>query len=86
MPVENQKNMVRFSCGHLRLHYHNYCEFGTMYRCSAGSVWEEHRLCKFSRKSSGGEWCMHFRRNIGGHCDCVTAQKEALVAMRRQER
>ena len=28
---------------------------------------------------------MHFRRNIGGHCDCVPAQKDAVVAMRRQD-
>jgi hypothetical protein len=85
VPVEKQKNLVQFSGGRLKLHCHNYCELGTMFRCSAGSAWEEQKYCKFSRKSSGGGWCMHFRRNIGGHCDCVPAQKDAVVAMRRQD-
>ncbi|MGB7919394.1 MAG: hypothetical protein WCF40_04995 [Desulfobacterales bacterium] len=85
MPVEKQNNLVRFSVDCLKLHCHNYCELGTMFRCSAGSAWEEQKYCKFSRKSSGGGRCMHFRRNIGGHCDCVPAQKDAVVAMRRQD-
>lgn len=74
-----RKNRNRF--GHdpgerIKLGCHNYCEFGIMSRCTAGNTWEEQRVCKFSRRSSTGDWCMHYRKNMGGHCDCVKAQKE----------
>jgi hypothetical protein len=83
---ENLKKMIQFSNDCLKLRRMNFCEFGTMFKCAAGTVWEEQRLCRYARKSSGGERCMHYRRNIGGHCDCVPAQIEASRSLRRRDR
>jgi hypothetical protein len=58
------------------LEYSNYCVSGIMSRCSAGSVWLEQRKCKFSKKSSVSERCMHYIVPLDGHCDCVDAQIE----------
>ena len=55
--------------------FYNYCVCDIMAKCSAGSSWKEQRACKFSKKSSVGDWCMHYRKYISGHCDCVNAQK-----------
>lgn len=54
----------------------NYCIPGIMSRCSAGLVWQEQKKCKFARKSSVGDRCMHYIESIYGHCDSVEAQRE----------
>jgi len=47
-----------------------------MSHCGAGSFWQEQKKCKFARKSTVSDRCMHFIESIGGHCDCVEAQRE----------
>ncbi|MGD2271566.1 MAG: hypothetical protein PVI06_14280 [Desulfobacterales bacterium] len=54
----------------------NYCACGIMAKCTAGVSWQEHRDCKYARKSSVGERCMFFRESMNGHCDCVSAQRD----------
>jgi len=54
----------------------NYCKPGMMSRCSAGSVWENQKKCKFSNKSSVRDGCMHYIASLNGHCDSVDAQRE----------
>ncbi len=54
----------------------NYCVSGLMSRCSAGTVWEEQKRCKFYEKSTVSNRCMYYIEAIDGHCDCVEAQKE----------
>ncbi len=54
----------------------NYCIPGIMSRCSAGLIWQQQKKCKFSRKSTVGDRCMHYIEPIYGHCDSVEAQKE----------
>lgn len=54
----------------------NYCVSGLMSRCSAGTVWEEQKRCKFSEKSTVSHRCMYYIGAIDGHCDCAEAQKE----------
>jgi hypothetical protein len=44
--------------------------------CTAGNKWEDQKHCKFSRKASVANRCMYFRESLGGHCDCVDAQKD----------
>ena len=59
-----------------------------MAKCTAGVSWKDQSLCKYSNKSSIAERCMHYRENIGGHCDCVPAQKDIACQLpsRRSER
>lgn len=54
----------------------NYCVSGLMSRCSAGTIWEEQKRCKFSEKSTVSNRCMYYIEAIDGHCDCVEAQRE----------
>ena len=54
----------------------NYCMPGIMSRCSAGTVWENQKKCKFSKKSSVSDRCMHYIPSLDGHCDSVDAQRE----------
>jgi len=54
----------------------NYCKPGIMSRCSAGTIWENQKKCKFSKKSSVSERCMHYILSLDGHCDSVDAQRE----------
>jgi hypothetical protein len=54
----------------------NYCKPGIMSRCSAGTVWENQKKCKFSKKSTIGDRCMHYITSLDGHCDNVDAQRE----------
>jgi hypothetical protein len=55
----------------------NYCRPGIMSRCSAGIVWENQKKCKYSKKSSVSDRCMHDIESLDGHCDCVDAQRES---------
>jgi hypothetical protein len=65
-----------FNNERIKLGYQNYCKVGVMAKCTAGVSWKEQCLCKFSKKSAIGDRCMHYRENIDGHCDCVSAQRE----------
>ena len=53
----------------------NYCIPGTMSRCSAGLIWQEQKRCKYAKKSTVSERCMHYIESIDGHCDSVEAQR-----------
>jgi hypothetical protein len=64
----------------------NYCQAGLLSKCTAGNTWKDQRWCEFSVKSSSGEYCMYYRKNFGGHCDCIKAQKaQAHIACRREK-
>lgn len=63
----------------------NYCVPGPMSRCSAGTVWDEQKKCKYAEKSSVSNRCMHFIEAIDGHCDCVKAQRELSNMPRARE-
>jgi hypothetical protein len=54
----------------------NCCIPGFMSRCGAGTDAESQRACRFFRKASQGERCMHYCAALEGHCDCVEAQRE----------
>jgi len=54
----------------------NYCIPGIMSRCSAGLTWHDQKKCKFAKKSSVSNRCMHYIEPINGHCDSVEAQRE----------
>ena len=54
----------------------NYCIPGIMSRCSAGLIWQDQKKCKFARKSTVGDRCMHYIEPIYGHCDSAEAQRE----------
>ena len=54
----------------------NFCVPGIMSYCTAGNKWEDQKHCKFSRMASVANRCMYFRESLGGHCDCVDAQKD----------
>jgi hypothetical protein len=57
----------------------NYCITGILSKCSAGASWSEQRFCKFSIKSDYASKCMYYIESIDGHCDCLEAQKEAII-------
>jgi hypothetical protein len=58
-------------CGRL-----NFCVAGAMYRCGAGPALIDQQQCRFFRRSSVAERCLHYRGSLEGHCDCVEAQQE----------
>lgn len=70
-----------------RLQYPNYCIPGIMSRCSAGTLWENQKKCRFSKKSSVSDRCMHYIVSLDGHCDCVDAQREIrmLLALEKDD-
>jgi hypothetical protein len=57
----------------------NYCIPGILSKCSAGTSWAEQRFCKFSIKSDYANKCMYFIESMDGHCDCLDAQKDAMI-------
>jgi hypothetical protein len=54
----------------------NCCIGGFMSRCGAGPCLIDQQACKFFKKSSAADRCMHFCVALDGHCDCVEAQEE----------
>jgi hypothetical protein len=58
----------------------NFCVPGAMSFCRAGKNWADHRRCRFYCKSTLSTRCMHFLESFGGHCDCVSAQREGRTA------
>ena len=79
---KNQQQTHRHQCADLESI--SYCISGTMSRCSAGLTWQKQKNCKFAKKSTIRERCMHYIESINGHCDCVEAQRE-LVCMEVKE-
>ena len=59
----------------------NYCVSGILSRCGAGPEWQKQKRCKYYKKSTMRDRCMHYIETLGGHCDCVDAQTE----VRRQQ-
>ncbi|UCE51292.1 MAG: hypothetical protein JSV31_18765 [Desulfobacterales bacterium] len=70
---------------HRKLDCLNYCVSGLMSRCSAGTVWDEQKKCKFSEKSTVSNRCMYYIEAIDGHCDCVEAQRELRMKERTEK-
>jgi hypothetical protein len=59
----------------------NYCIPGILSRCGAGPKVHEQKKCRYYRKSSIRDQCMHYIVALNGHCDCVDAQRD----VRRQQ-
>lgn len=47
-----------------------------MYSCGAGPSWQKQKKCKFAKKSTLRNSCMHYIDSIDGHCDCLGAHRE----------
>jgi hypothetical protein len=58
------------------LGYLNYCVSGLISRCGIGPLLVEHKKCRFYKKSTVGNRCMHYIEARDGHCDCLEAQIE----------
>jgi hypothetical protein len=54
----------------------NYCVAGMLSRCGAGPTWQKQKKCKYYKKSTIRDRCMHYIEALNGHCDCVDAQRE----------
>jgi hypothetical protein len=63
----------------------NCCIVGFMARCGAGSCPIDQQACKFFKKSSVGERCMHYCVSLDGHCDCLEAQAEMKAQLSSNE-
>ena len=64
---------------HFNLKAINYCIPGLLSNCGAGKKWSEHKVCRFAIKSSFANKCMYYNGSMGGHCDCLDAQKDAMT-------
>ena len=80
IPPENRSCLLRDETRDLRQGCVNYCVAGLMSRCSAGTVWNDQKMCKYAEKSTVSNRCMHFIEAIDGHCDCAEAQRELRKA------
>ena len=76
LPDEKRSCLLREEPRETRLGCANFCVAGLMSRCSAGTVWDEQKRCKYAEKSTVHNRCMHFIEAIDGHCDCAEAQRE----------
>jgi hypothetical protein len=85
IPDEKSNCLLREQTNELRPSYVNYCVAGLMSHCSAGTVWDEQKRCKYAEKSSISYRCMHFIEAIDGHCDCVAAQRELRDSLEIKE-
>jgi len=52
---------------------------GILSKCAAGTNWAAQRLCGFAAKSKLSNRCLHYIEAIDGHCDCMDAQKDAVI-------
>jgi len=66
----------RDSCSTEKLDLLNYCIPGMLSRCGAGPKAESQKLCRYYKKSTIREQCMHYIVVLNGHCDCVDAQRD----------
>ena len=57
----------------------NLCASEMMSYCTAGNNLNSQKECRFFRKASLSDHCMHYRKLFGGHCDCVEAQREVRL-------
>jgi hypothetical protein len=57
----------------------NFCVPGILSKCGAGLAWSGHRHCRYAVKSDFANKCMYYIEAIDGHCDCVDAQKDAVI-------
>lgn len=85
IPDEKNSCLIRKDDYNVRLECANYCVAGLMSRCSAGTVWNDQRKCKFAEKSTVSNRCMHYIEAIGGHCDCEQAQRELRCNLNTKE-
>jgi hypothetical protein len=85
IPNDKSTCLLREETNEVRRGSMNYCVAGLMSHCSAGTVWDEQKRCKYAEKSSVKNRCMHFIEAIGGHCDCVEAQKELRIALKTED-
>ena len=85
--IPNEKNncLLREDEPDIRLIRANFCAPGVMSRCSAGQGWSDQKRCKYAQKSTVHSRCMYYIEAIGGHCDCVEAQREIRNASDRKE-
>lgn len=83
IPQENRSCLLERKTHDVRSGYVNYCVPGLMSRCGAGTVWNDQKTCKYAEKSTVSNRCMHFIEAIGGHCDCVEAQRELRKAVKK---
>lgn len=81
IPQEKRSCLLREETRDVRLGCANYCVAGLMSRCSAGTVWNDQKRCKYAEKSTISNRCIHFIEAIDGHCDCVEAQRELRNAV-----
>ena len=65
--------------------YINYCVPGIMSRCRAGAVWPDQQKCKYYKKATTRDKCMHYIEALGGHCDCAAAQRESSSRPNRDD-
>lgn len=54
----------------------NMCIPDLLSTCTAGTRWKDQKFCKFYRKATFSERCMHFVEAIDDHCDNVDAQRD----------
>ena len=66
----------RNSCSTENLDLLNYCIPGMLSRCGAGPRVEKQKKCRYYKKSTIREQCMHYIVVLNGHCDCVDAQRD----------
>ena len=57
----------------------NYCVPGVLSKCTAGTTWADQLHCRFAVKAKFSNKCMHHIEAIDGHCDCMDAQKDAVI-------
>jgi hypothetical protein len=82
MPQEKSHCLPGEHTRDVRLDCANYCVAGLMSRCSAGTVWNDQKRCKYAEKSTVSNRCMHFIEAIDGHCDSAEAQRELTNAVK----
>ncbi len=63
----------------LNLKPNNCCIPGILSKCGAGTSWAEHGFCEFAIKSGFANKCMYYNESMDGHCDCLEAQKDAVM-------
>jgi len=85
IPNEKRNCLLREEPKEVRPGWANYCVAGLMSHCSAGTVWDEQKRCKYAEKSSVSNRCMHFIEAIDGHCDCFEAQRELRYTLSVKE-
>jgi len=71
-------NLISDAKAQQNLEKANFCISGILSKCSAGTSWDEQKICKYAIKSDLSNKCMYFIGSMDGHCDCIYAQKDAM--------